>query len=210
MDQEARRGIRVHATDKGLKRSLDYVEDLLQHSSVSRQIVMETMLVFETLFSLIMMQGFDGNTEIDIVEESRLGDISLKIGFNGKRFNPSYDGEGGMSPELRILEGYAEKVSHSYHHGYNVMRISVRATPRAFLISCGIGYLAAILAYLHISLFLDVDARHVLLHGYLFPVEQLFGNALLMVGPPVTLLSLLKNVSDVFIASERNADSHRL
>lgn len=171
---------------------------------------METMLVFETLFSLIMMQGFDDNTEIDIVEEGRLGDISLKIAFDGKRFNPSYDGEGGMSPELKILEGYAEKVSHSYHHGYNVMRISVRATPRAFLISCGIGYLATILAYLYIRLFLDVGARHILLHGYLFPVEQLFGNALLMVGPPVTLLSLLKNVSDVFIASERTADSHRL
>ena len=47
-------------------------------------------------------------------------------------------------------------------------------------------------------------------HDYLFPVEQLLGNALLMVGPPVTMLSLMKNVSDVYIASERNSDGHRL
>lgn len=210
MRKNIKKGIRVCATNEGLLQALDYVENLLQHSSVSSQIVTETMLVFETLFSLIIMQGYRSNTEIYISNENRLGDLSLKIGFEGKRFDPSYEGKGDTSPESMILEGYAEKVSHTYHHGYNVMRISVRTTPRAFLVSCAVGYLFAIVAYLLISMSANADARHALLDEYLFPVEQLFGNALLMVGPPVTLLSLLKNVSDVFIASERSADSQRL
>lgn len=210
MKNTERKGIQIHANDKGFAEALDYVENLLQHASVSSQIAADTMVVFEALFSLILMQGFDSNTPIDLSADNRLGDLSLKLGFEGKMFNPSYDGEGGASPELLIVEGYADKVSHSYHGRYNVLRISVRATPKAFIISCGAGYLLAIAAYLVIRMFLNVDARHVLLDEYLFPIEELFGNALLMVGPPVTLLSLLKNISDVFIASERSADSRRL
>lgn len=204
------KGIQVRATDEGYGQAQVFMEDLLEHSSVSSQIASETMVVFEALFSLIRMQGFDESTTIDLSGENVLGDLSLKLGFEGKRFNPSYDGGDGASPEMLIVEGFAEKISHSYHHGYNVMRISVRSTPRAFLISCSVGFLFAIAAYLVIRLFLDDNARSILLDGYLFPIETLFGNALLMVGPPVTLLSLLKNVSDVFIASERSADSRRL
>ena len=129
MRETDRRGIQVHATEEGLGKALDFAEDMLHHSSVSSQIVSETMVVFEALFSLMLMQGYDSDTEIDISGESSLGDLSLKIGFEGKRFNPSYDGEGGASPELMIVEGYGEKLSHSHHHGYNVMRISVRVTP---------------------------------------------------------------------------------
>ena len=168
------------------------------------------MAVFEAVFSLILIQGYTDSTVIDVSSENRLGNISVKIGFEGKRFNPTYDGEDGMSPEMKILEGFADKISYSYHYGYNVIRISVRTTPRVFMASCGIGFLCAVATYLIINLFFDTETQRALLDEYLFPIETLFGNALLMIGPPVTLLSMLKNVSDVFIASERNADSHRL
>lgn len=210
MKEDVRKTYQAHATVEEFDTAQAFVEDLLGRSPVSSQVALETMAVFEAVFSLILMQGYDSDTAIDISGESRLGDLSLKIGFEGKRFNPSDDGEGGSSPELRIVEGYSDKVSHSYSRGYNTVRISVRTTPRAYLVSCGIGFLCAIVAYSVISLFLDSDAQHVLLDEYVFPVEMLFGNALLMVGPPVTLLSLLKNVSDVFIASERSADSRKL
>ena len=159
MRETDRRGIQVHATEEGLGKALDFADDMLRHSSVSSQIVSETMVVFEALFSLILMQGFGSETVIDVSGESRLGDLGLKIGFEGKRFNPSYDGEGGESPELMIVEGYAEKLSHSYHHGYNVMRIAVRTTPKALLISCSVGFLLALAAYLLLRLFLGTDAR---------------------------------------------------
>ena len=119
MGRNENKSIQVHATVEGMGHALDFAEEMLGRSSVSSQIVSETMVVFEALLTLIIMQGFGSGTVIDVSKEGRLGDVSLKIGFEGKRFNPSYDGEGGASPELMILEGYAEKVSHSYHHGYN-------------------------------------------------------------------------------------------
>ena len=210
MKKSKRPELQIHADTKGVEQAQDFVESLLDNSQFSPQIATESMVVFEALLSLIRMQGFDSETVLKITGERQLGDYSIKIVFEGKRFNPADDNEGGTSPELRIVEGYGEKVSHSYHHGYNTVRIAVRTTPEAYLVSCGAGFLFAIVAYLVICLFADSDARHALLTDYVLPVESLFGNALLMVGPPVTLLSLLKNVTDVFIASERSADSHRL
>ena len=202
--------IEVRATEDELEQAQEFVESLLDNPSINSEIASETEVIFEAVFSLILMQGFSSDTIIDISGEKKLGGLSLKIGFDGKRFNLADDGEGGTSPEMRILEGFAEKVSHSYHRGYNVIRIAVKSTPRAFLISCGGGFLIAIATYLIISSFMDAEAQHALREEFVFPVEMLFGNALLMVGPPVTMLSILKNVSDVFIASERSADSHRL
>ena len=202
--------VRIRATTEEFGQALDFVRELLERSSVSTQIAMEATLVFEALLGLIRLQGFGESVVINISGEQGFGNFNLKIGFVGKRFNLSDDGEGGASPELRIIEGFGEKVSCNYHRGYNTIRISVQTSPKAFMASCGISLALAIVAYLIICLFTDADTRHVFMSEYLFPIEQLFGNALLMVGPPVTLLSLLKNVSDVFIASERSADSHRL
>ena len=210
MEKVGINSIRIYATRKECGQAQEFVGELLERTSVSKQIASETLLVFEAVLSLIRMQGFAEDTIIDISGDSKYGNFSLKIGFEGKRFDPSYDGEDGLSPELKIVDGFGEKVSYSYHHGYNVMRISVKVTPKAFIVSCGISILVALAAYIIISLFTDAETQRVLLEDYLFPVETLFGNALLMVGPPVTMLSLLKNVSDVFIASERSSNTHRL
>ena len=210
MKLDKKRDSHISVALKDFDQAQVFLEDLLGRSQVSPRIASETMVVFEALYGLFLMQGFDSDTMLDITGEHRLDDFSIKISFDGKRFNPSDDNESGSSPELRIVEGYGEKISHSYHHGYNTVRIAVRTTPEAFLVSCGIGFLLAVVAYLLICLFMDADARHMLQQDYVFPVESLLGNALLMVGPPVTLLSLLKNASDVFIASERNTDSRRL
>ena len=210
MRKNREKGIQIPVDFDEFEKAQDYVEDLLEHASVSSQIASESMAVFESMLCLILMQGFGRETTLDISGERRLGNFSIKIGFDGQRFNPADDGEGGTSPELRIIEGFGEKVSHSYHRGYNVVRIAVRTTPELYLVSCGTSILLAIATYLVICLFMDANARQALQTDYVFPIENLFGNALLMIGPPVTLLSLLKNISDVFIASERSADSHRL
>ena len=131
--------IEVRATEDELEQAQEFVESLLDNPSINSEIASETEVIFEAVFSLILMQGFSSDTIIDISGEKKLGGLSLKIGFDGKRFNLADDGEGGTSPEMRILEGFAEKVSHSYHRGYNVIRIAVKSTPRAFLISCGGG-----------------------------------------------------------------------
>ena len=168
--------IEVRATEDELEQAQEFVESLLDNPSINSEIASETEVIFEAVFSLILMQGFSSDTIIDISGEKKLGGLSLKIGFDGKRFNLADDGEGGTSPEMRILEGFAEKVSHSYHRGYNVIRIAVKSTPRAFLISCGGGFLIAIATYLIISSFMDAEAQHALREEFVFPVEMLFGN----------------------------------
>lgn len=140
MGKDEKRGIQIHAAIDDFGHAQDYVEDLLERSSVSSQIASETLAVFESMLNLIVMQGFDSDVIIEISGERRFGDFSLKLGFEGKRFNPSDDGEDGQSPEKLIVDGFAEKVSYSYHRGYNTIRISVKTTPRAYLVSCGAGF----------------------------------------------------------------------
>ena len=202
--------IQIHAIEDDFVRAQDFVNDLLKRTSISAEIASETMVVFEALLSLILMQGYDSDTVIDISSDHQLGNFSLKIGFEGKRFNPSDDGEGGASPEMKIIEGFGEKVSYNYNHAYNVIRISVKMTPKGFFVINGVSILVAISTYLVIGLFVDTETQHVIQRDYVFPLEQLLGNALLMIGPPVTMLSLMKNVSDVSIASERTSDGNRL
>ena len=180
MKKNGKQELQIHVASEEFEQAQDFVEDLLERLSISSQIASETQVVFEAMLGLILMQGYDDDTVLTISGERRLGDFGIKIGFEGKRFNPSDDGEEGSSPELRIVEGYGEKVSHSYHHGYNTVRIAIRTTPEALLVSCGGGFLLAIVTYLAICIFADADAQRVLLEDYLQPVEGLFGNALLM------------------------------
>jgi len=202
-------GIEVHADIDGFDAAQAFIENLLERTSVSRQIAHETTLVFETVFDALLMQEVDSSTPINISAENRLGGIYLKIAYEGKRFSPPEE-DGGMSPELMLLEGYADKVSHSYRLGYNIIRISVHKSPRGYFLSCGAGILLALVAYAIINILASPEEQLALLDNYLFPFEQLFANAMLMVGAPVTLFSLLKNASDAIIVSERVLNARRL
>ena len=185
-----------------------FVEELLAGTHVNREIAQETMLVFETVFSTVVAQDLDDDTVLAITPENRLGSLDIKIGYEGKRFAMPEEGE--MEPELKLMEGFADKISYSYRSGYNIIRISVQKTPRAYFVSCGIGVLLALVAYALISLFVDPETQKTLCTEYIFPFEKLISNAVLMVGAPVTFFSLLKNASDVFIVSERTSHSRQL
>ena len=81
---------------------------------------------------------------------------------------------------------------------------------RTFLVLCGVGVLAAIAVYAIMNVFVGLAGQRVLLDNYLFPLEQVYANAMLMVGAPVTFFSLLKNSSDAVIASERFLNARKL
>lgn len=209
MKKDMRTGIEVPADIEGFDAAQAFVVDLLERASVSREIAHETTLVFETVFDAVLMQEVDHNTRLRISAENRLGGIYLKISYEGKRFSPPEE-DGGLSPERLLLEGYADKVSHSYHSGYNTIRISVRKSPRGYFLTCGAGVLLAIAVYIVINVFMGLDEQQSLLENYLFPFEQLFANAMLMVGAPVTFFSLMKNASDAIIISERVLNARKL
>ena len=209
MKKDMRKGIEVAASIEGFEAAQAFVEDLLENTSVSREIAHATILVFDTVFDTLLTQDIDHNTPIRISAEDRLGGMFLKISYEGKRFAPVEDSD-GESFERRLLEGYADKVSHSYRSGLNIIRISIHKSPRRFFIPCGMGFLLAIAAYAVIAAFTSPEEQQAMLGNYVFPFERLFANAVLMVGAPVTFFSLLKNASDAVIVSERVLNARRL
>ena len=69
----------------------------------------------------------------------------------------------------------------------------MRKSLQGYFLSCGAGILLAIAAYAIINAHVGYDQQQSLLENYVFPFEQLYANAMLMVGPLVVFFSLLKN-----------------
>lgn len=209
MGKEVRKSIEVLASDEGFEAALAFVEDVLKRTSVNREIAYETTLVFETVFSAMLRQGLNPSTVVTISLESDLSGTSLNVIYEGKRFT-SQDDNVDVELENRLLENYADKVSHSYRSGYNTIRISVSKKQRTFLIACGVGTLVALAAYAIISMLVNPVEQSDLLENYIFPFEQVFANAILMVGAPATFFSLMKNSSDAVVTSERILNARKL
>ena len=75
---------------------------------------------------------------------------------------------------------------------------------------CALGTILAILAYIPISMYLSADQQITLDLRMINPLIKLFANAMLMVGTPVTLFSLIKNLTDIYIISEKNSSGRKL
>ena len=186
-----------------------FVEDILSKGRISGELVNETMLVFEALHHNLLEQ--EGKVKIlTITGGASFGDVRITIEFEGPMFDPLDDREEPFSPENRILRAYADKIGHSYHSGYNKISISVRRSYRQVMMSCFIAILlgVAVFTLLHIAAGEKYD--DLLLHEIIFPLETVFTNAILMIGAPVTFMSLIKNLTDVYILSERDSGIRKL
>lgn len=199
----------LHTTIEDFKKCREFVEDTLNSSSVTSTVVTETMLVFEALFHNLNEQcGSD--TGLTLSGRVHMGDVRVTIGFEGKMFDPLDDRDDPFSPENRILRAYADKLGHSYHSGYNKITISVKRSYRRVIMSCFIAMLLAIAVYVPVH-FMATDVYTLFLYrDVVFPLERLFTNAILMIGAPVTFLSLINNLTDVYILSERDSGVRKL
>ena len=184
--------------------AFSFVEKILTREDVNEKVASEALLVFEALFQKLLDSGLDKNTTLEISEAKKLGDLSVRIGFEGKAFVPYADGE--ASVEDKILRGHDDKLDCSYRAGYNVISITVSRSYRKSLFACFIATLCAIAVYAILYFTVDVQGRHELLQGYVFPLERMYANAALMVGAPMTFFALLKNLTDTYVVSERNFD----
>ncbi len=186
-----------------------FVEDVLRNDGISGEMVNETMLVFEALHhNLIEQEGED--KILTITGGASFGDVRITIRFEGSMFDPLDDSEDPFSPENRILRAYADKLDHSYHSGYNRINISVRRSYRQVMMWCLIAVACGFAVYLPVY-FAAGEANAVrLLDNIIFPFETVFSNAILMIGAPVTFLSLIKNLTDVYILSERDSGIRQL
>lgn len=92
----------------------------------------------------------------------------------------------------------------------SVIRISVGQSAWAFILPNLVAVVAAVIVGLALSLVLDEAELQVMVQEWITPLEKLFTNAVLMIGAPMTLFSLLKNVADTFIVAERHSSSRKL
>lgn len=200
--------VKIDANAKGLSEAKAFVEKALGRRRVNAGIAFETMQLFEALFNTITSQ-IDEDAQIEISNINGLGHTDIKLVFPGKRFSAS-EGNASADPDAKTIEAFSDKMSCSYRGGYNVIRISASKSARAFILPNVIAVIAAIVVSLVFAFVLDDAGHDLVVREWITPLQKLFTNAVLMIGAPMTLFSLLKNVSDSFIVSERNSSSSKL
>ena len=185
-----------------------YIDDLFNLGDVSTEAASQTMLVFEALFNELIEQGYDPETLVTIAGKRELGNLAIKLTFEGKPFTPPIIDED--SPEKLIIEAFEDKLDYSYSLGYNTIRITVkRSYLRLYLLNV-MSIVCALVAFAIIQLLTDTQWQSIFKADYIFPIEKLFANAMLMIGAPVTFFSLLKNLTDVDQVFERSQDAGAL
>ncbi len=185
-----------------------YAKELLDRPDVNDETAKETVLTFEALMQKLMDWGLDENTDLEISGTHRLGEYRIKVAFEGKVF--SRDEGTAFSIEDRILDAHDDKLDYSYHSGRNEISISVRRSSRKVLFACVIASLCAIIAYIPLRSLLDEQMRLTILYDYILPIETMYTNAALMVGAPMTFFSLLKNLTDTYVVSQRSSGIRQL
>ena len=184
-----------------------FVENLLTRKDVSKEAASEALLVFEALMQKLIDWGLDEDTDLEISESGRFGDFRIKIGFEGRMYTRD-DAEDSI--EDRILDNHDDKLDYNYHTGYNAITISVNRSRRTTLFACAMTSLCAVVVYLPLSFLIDTDRQLDLLNNYVFPLEQMYANAMLMIGAPMTFFSLLKNLTNTYVVSQRNSGIREL
>ncbi len=200
--------IKNPAKDYGAARSL--VESFLNKSRVSDAIVYETMLIFEAVCYRIFEQEAGNKPAVTVTGRKRFRGISIILNYEGGMFIAESDTPGEPTPEDRIFNAYADRIDYSYRSHFNSIRIQARRS----YVGASVAYLVAILLAFVVFAVLRMvtggESDEILREKLFFPLETLFANGMLMIGAPVTFLSLLKHLTDTYILSERDSGIRKI
>ena len=202
--------IEIRSIEQDFEHAQQYVLTLLTKQKSAESVVSETMLVFEALCHDIFAQIKPEDTPVTLLGQEKRGYVSIRFTFEGAMYIPGGKEARGYSPERKILEGYSDKIDYSYHSGYNKILLTVRNSYVKSLLPWAAGALLAIAVYILLLALTGDAARRNLLKNLVNPLEMLFSNAMLMIGTPVTFLSLMKNLTDTYIVAEHNSDVRRV
>lgn len=203
------REITVNARLDDYEKAEVFIEKELQRSKLSRQIISENVVVFEALFNDIIMSGYPEDTEIKLQIKSSFGNPSVIMGFAGGRYVPCGGESIDESVEYKIIKGYEDKLDFIYQASYNIIRLNVKRAYAPQIIFCGAGIAAAMILYAALSK-INPGSKDVLLGSVVLPVENLFADAMLLIGTPLTFFSVLKNLLETYIVSARSSNARKL
>ncbi len=202
--------IEIAAAAEGLETAGSFIGKRLKRSNISREVRSETLLVLDALLRNLLRQGFDPDTIITVKTGSSFGEIDISLGFEGKPFVAITDEAGCPTAEDQLLREYEDKFDYSYQHGYNMVHITVKRSFQNTLLFSFVSLLMAILVYIPINAYMSTEDQIRLGEEIVFPLVKQFANAMLMIGAPVTFFSLLKNLTDIYVISEKNSVGSRL
>ena len=202
--------IEITAVPENLETAVSFIENKLKRSNISGEIKSETLMVFEALFRNLLRQDYDKETILRIKTTNKFGEIDISLGFEGKPYVAILEETDAQSEDDRILKEYEDKFDYRYQRRYNSIHIAVKRSFQTTLFVSFASILAAILVYIPINAHVGMDTQIMLGEEVVFPLVKLFANAMLMVGAPMTFFSLLKNLTDIYVISERNSAGRRL
>ena len=188
-----------------------FIRQWMTQKRISDRSVLETMLLFEALFQDMIEQGYGQDTVLTIKAQKAFGEYDITLGFEGESYIPSMKkDQKSISPELQIVQAYSDKVGYRYRSGYNRVSIVVKRNHNSSLMYCLIAIILAMLVTTPLIAFVSTDRLISLDADYIHPLIKQFANAMLMIGAPVTFFSLVKNLTDIYIISEKSSSARRL
>ena len=188
-----------------------YIEQWMTQHRISEKSIYETKLLFEALFRDMIEQGVKPDTILTIKPQRAFGEYDIKLGFEGESYIPSLKkDQADPSPEMMIVKAYSDKVGYRYRLGYNRVSIVVKRNYSSSLLSCLIALVVAILISIPMNALLSSGDLAEIDTTYIRPLIKQFANAMLMIGAPVTFFSLIKNLTDIYILSEKSSSARKL
>ncbi|SEO91321.1 dicarboxylate/amino acid:cation symporter [Denitrobacterium detoxificans] len=201
--------VQVTADENGLSQASDFAERSLTGRRISACSKHEWMALFRALLLHAASHVDDSEAPLEISSIVSLGGTDITIKFAGKRFLLP-DENASADSQAKIIDAFSDKFSCSYENGENVITISVGRSFWSIILPNLIAVIAAVIVGIVLEFTVDEAELRTMASEWVSPLEKLFTNAVLMIGAPVTLFSLLKNVTDSFIVAERNSSSRRL
>lgn len=201
--------IKISANEKNFAQARAFVEEGLGNRRVSAGNVAVAVQLFEALFRTIASRAGSKSTELEITHVPEFGRTAIEMAFSGDRFSP-LEKSASANPDAQVIETFSDKVSCSYEGGRNVIRISVSKSAWVPVLSSLVAVVAAVVVGTVLEFALDDAARQALATEWVAPLKNLFTNAMLMIGAPMTLFSLLRNVTNAFIVAKRHSSPRKL
>ena len=211
MGKKKRRALEVPLKAESYNEAFAFIEQWMKQHGISEKTIYETGLLFEALFQDMIDQGFPQDTILTIKPQRVFGEYNIKLGFEGEAYIPTLKkDQEEISPELMIVKAYSDKVGYRYRLGYNRVSIVVKRNYSSSLLSCLIAIVLAMLIITPMIAFMSKGELNYIDTTYIKPLIKQFANAMLMIGAPVTFFSLIKNLTDIYILSEKSSSARKL
>lgn len=205
------RSIEIPLNAESYETANRFIKQWMKQHRFSDKSILETELLFEALFQDMIDQGFGQDTILKIKAQRVFGEYNITLGFEGESYVPSMKQEQeNISPEMRIVQAYSDKVGYRYRLGYNRISIVVKRNYSSTLMSCSIAIVLALLISTLLHAFISNNELTSFDSMFIKPLIKQFANAMLMIGAPVTFFSLIKNLTDIYIVSEKSSSARKL